>query len=272
MKDKFTIGEMSKLHNIPIKTLRYYDDIGLFRAIEVNATNGYRYYSTQQFEQLNAIKYLKFLGLSLKEIKKHIEARDAVSFIELLKEKQEITNQMIKSLHLINYQFTNRINEIEEGLKINVTQEPALKYIPKRVIISIHEPIYSEPEWEMALRKLENITGGNPSLFIGRVGLTVGQSNLMVNRFHEYNSVFVLWEGPLPKNELIRNFAAGDYVCIYYRGNHNQSREYYDKILQFINHKGYRIIGDSIERTIIDEYITRKKDFHLTEIQIPVEI
>lgn len=105
---------MSKLHNIQLK-LRYYDDIGLFRAIEVNATNGYRYYSTQQFEQLNAIKYLKFLGLSLKEIKKHIETRDAVSFIELLKEKQEITNQMIKSLNLINYQFTNRINEIEEG-------------------------------------------------------------------------------------------------------------------------------------------------------------
>lgn len=70
----------------------------------------------------------------------------------------------------------------------------------------------------------------------------------------------------------IRNFAAGDYVCIYYRGNRQQSREYYDKVLQFINHKGYRIIGDSIERAPLLMNILREKDFHLTRIQIPVEI
>jgi DNA-binding transcriptional MerR regulator len=29
MKDRFSIGEMSRLHNIPIKTLRYYDKVGL---------------------------------------------------------------------------------------------------------------------------------------------------------------------------------------------------------------------------------------------------
>lgn len=81
MKNRFTIGEMSKLHNVPIKTLRYYDEIGLFKPIKVDKCSGYRYYSTEQFEQLNTIKYLKFLGFSLKEIKKHLETRDVRDFI-----------------------------------------------------------------------------------------------------------------------------------------------------------------------------------------------
>jgi len=55
MKNRFSIGEMSILHNVPVKTLRYYDEIGLFKPIEVDSNNRYRYYSTEQFEQLNTI-------------------------------------------------------------------------------------------------------------------------------------------------------------------------------------------------------------------------
>ncbi|HEY3425419.1 MAG TPA: MerR family transcriptional regulator [Negativicutes bacterium] len=272
MKNKFTIGEMSRLHSIPIKTLRYYDGIGLFKAVEVDGNNGYRYYSTEQFEQLNAIKYLKFLGFSLKEIQKHMETRDVASFITLLKQRQQITNNMIKNLRLVSDQFSNRISEIEQALNINVVEEPVLRYIPKRAIISIDEHIHSEPEWEMALRKLENITGGSPSLFIGRVGLTVAKKNIIDSRFDEYNSVFILWEEPFVENKFVRYFSEGNYACIYYRGNHSISKEYYVKVLQFISSKGYKINGDSIERTIIDDYITREKSLHLTELQIPVRI
>ena len=254
------------------KTLRYYDDIGLFKAIAVDGNNGYRYYSTEQFEQLNAIKYLKFLGFSLKEIRKHMETRDASSFITLLKQRQEITNNTIKSLSLINNQFSNRISEIEQALQIKVVDEPTVRHIPERAIIRIDEHIRSEAEWELALRKLENIVGGSPSLFIGKVGLTVAKENIATGKFHEYSSVFVLWEGPLVENECVRCFGEGNYVCIYYRGNHSISKEYYEKLLQFINVKGYTIDGDSIERTIIDDYITREKGLHLTAIQIPVKI
>lgn len=272
MKNRFSIGEMSKLHNIPIKTLRYYDDIGLFKAIAVDGNNGYRYYSTEQFEQLNAIKYLKFLGFSLKEIRKHMEIRDARSFITLLKQRQEITNTTINSLQLINTQFSNRISEIEQALQIHVVEEPILRSIPMRPIISIDEHIRSEAEWELALRRLENVVGGSPSLFIGRVGLTVSQANISARKFHEYSSVFILWEGPLVENQFTRYFEERNYACIYFRGNHSVSKGYYEKLLQFISKIGCQVDGDSIERTIIDDYITREKNLHLTEIQIPVKI
>ncbi len=272
MKNRFTIGEMSKLHNVPIKTLRYYDEIGLFKPIKVDKCSGYRYYSTEQFEQLNTIKYLKFLGFSLKEIKKHLETRDVRDFINLLKKQKQITDDTIKRLGVISNQFSNRITEIEQSLKVKNVGEPMLMHMPERTVISTDGQIRSEPEWELALKKLENLVGGNPFLFIGKVGLTVDKANLQKNKVDEYNSVFVLWEDFVEEPGLIRRFKEGDYACIYYRGNHGSSKRYYDKLLQFVDAQGYAIDGDSIERTIIDQYITIDPNMYLTEIQIPVKI
>lgn len=62
MKDLFTIGEMHKLFAVPVRTLRFYDEIGLLRPERVDPRTGYRYYSAGQFERLNTIKYLRALG------------------------------------------------------------------------------------------------------------------------------------------------------------------------------------------------------------------
>ena len=80
-KPYFTIGEISGLYNIPVKTLRYYDSVGLFKPEKVNPDNSCRYYSIEQFEMLNSIKYLRHMGLSIKDIKKHIKTKDSGSFI-----------------------------------------------------------------------------------------------------------------------------------------------------------------------------------------------
>ena len=49
MKKYFTIGEMSKLHNISIETLRHYDRFGILKPEYINEKTGYRYYSTKSF-------------------------------------------------------------------------------------------------------------------------------------------------------------------------------------------------------------------------------
>ena len=62
------IGEFSRLSQIPVSTLRYYDDIGLLEPVDVDGLTGYRYYSAEQLPKLNRITVLKDLGLSLTEI------------------------------------------------------------------------------------------------------------------------------------------------------------------------------------------------------------
>lgn len=271
MKNRFSIGEMAKLHNIPIKTFRYYDEIGLFRPIEVNEENGYRYYSTEQFEQLNTINYLKFLGLPLKVIKDHLENREIDCFLELLKEQKQMTEKKIKELELIKFKFEKRIKEIEEATDITELEVVTIKKIPERKIISLKERICSEPKLELSLRKLENLSQKTATIFIGKVGLTVSTNNLKKMKFDEYNSIFILLEEEnFPELHFEEKLKEGEYASIYYRGDHSDSPKYYKMILEFLKRNCYKITGDSIERTIIDQFISRSKEDYLTEIQIPV--
>jgi effector-binding domain-containing protein len=62
------IGEFSRLSQTPVSTLRYYDDIGLLKPVEVDSLTGYRYYAAEQMPKLNRVSALKDLGLSLTEI------------------------------------------------------------------------------------------------------------------------------------------------------------------------------------------------------------
>ncbi|GAA0722534.1 hypothetical protein GCM10008905_14140 [Clostridium malenominatum] len=60
----------------------------------------------------------------------------------------------------------------------------------------------------------------------------------------------------------------GVYATIRFNGTHNSSHVYYDKLLKYIEEKGYTIIEDSIEITLIDYGLTTEKSEFITEIQI----
>ncbi|RID88399.1 MerR family transcriptional regulator [Peribacillus asahii] len=270
MKNRFSIGEMARLHNTTIKTLRYYDEIGLLKPIQIDINNGYRYYSTEQFEQLNTIHYLKELGFSLKEISGHLQHRDINGFLALLEKQKVITEIKIKELERIRRRFQNRINDIKLAGRIKQLGVVTIKDMKERRIVRLNETIRSEPELEISLRQLENMSNMSSSIFIGGVGFTVSISNIINTKFDEYNSIFILVEDDI-QSSLVTTLQEGKYACIYYNGNHNDSPEHYRTLLNWIYHNGFQIIGDSVERTIIDHYISGSKDDYLTEIQIPIE-
>ena len=62
------IGEFSKLAQVSVKTLRYYDELGLLRPDWVDRYTSYRYYTLQQLPRLNRILALRELGFSLVQI------------------------------------------------------------------------------------------------------------------------------------------------------------------------------------------------------------
>ncbi len=69
MPVQYRIGEFAELAGVSIKTLRFYDEIGLFRPAGIDARTRYRHYLPQQLEQLASIIALKDLGISLSEIR-----------------------------------------------------------------------------------------------------------------------------------------------------------------------------------------------------------
>ena len=56
------IGDFSRLSQVSVKTLRYYDEVGLLKPTQVDQVSGYRYYSVAQLRQLPGLSDLVYLG------------------------------------------------------------------------------------------------------------------------------------------------------------------------------------------------------------------
>ena len=91
---RLSIGEMSKLSNVSIQTLRYYDQIGLFKPAFVDNSSGYRYYNIDQLFYLDIVKYLRHLELPLKQIKQ-IVALPPAQLNELLENRSSLIDAKI---------------------------------------------------------------------------------------------------------------------------------------------------------------------------------
>lgn len=62
----YHIKEAAQLSGVSVKTLHYYDKIGLL--VPLKSENGYRTYSQEDLERLQVILYYKYLGFSLEKI------------------------------------------------------------------------------------------------------------------------------------------------------------------------------------------------------------
>jgi len=63
------IGDFAKIFDISIKTVRYYESIGLIVPGYIDFYTGYRYFNDENIKRMEEIIALKELGFSLDEIK-----------------------------------------------------------------------------------------------------------------------------------------------------------------------------------------------------------
>ena len=145
----YKIGDFSKVTNTPIKTLRYYDEIGLLKPSYIDYFTGYRYYEKNQINIIREIRALKDINLSLKEIKQYLETRD----MNIILEKEKEFKMKIEAIK--NYVNKPNIKIIEgnyddyvkyNGLK-NKNNLPALEIrdnVAKYLMIFDGEELYSD--------------------------------------------------------------------------------------------------------------------------------
>lgn len=100
MKDKYySIGRVSEICNIPIKTLRYYDKINVMVPNLRQENNNYRYYSHDQMVRLFIIKRLRYLGFSLEEVKNILKENDIKNIEVIVEEKRNSIKAEIDELN-----------------------------------------------------------------------------------------------------------------------------------------------------------------------------
>ena len=68
----YKIGDFAKKTGVNVKTLRYYDLIGLLKPSYIDNFTNYRYYTDDELELFKKIELLKKLGFTLEEIKTNL--------------------------------------------------------------------------------------------------------------------------------------------------------------------------------------------------------
>ena len=102
-----TVNEVNKLTGVSVRTLQYYDTIGLLKPVEYTES-GYRLYDDTSLERLQQILLFKELEFPLKEIKKII---DAPNF-----DRNKALEQQIELLTMKKEHLENLIN-VARGIK-----------------------------------------------------------------------------------------------------------------------------------------------------------
>ena len=73
---KMQINEFAKLTGVSVRTLHYYDEIGLLKPAEIDKWTGYRFYDEISLEKMQQIMFYRELDFSLKSIMKILSSPD----------------------------------------------------------------------------------------------------------------------------------------------------------------------------------------------------
>ncbi len=153
--ERYSIGEFSKKTATTIRTLHYYDELGLLKPSYVTE-KGRRFYTNHDFVILQRILTLKFLGYSLEQIKEFFQKetwdlKDTLSFQrkEMIKKKEHIEN-VIKALDRALHVLEDR-KEIVPSVFITLINTIQMEHVQKEwlkgyIDEELVEVIYDVPE------------------------------------------------------------------------------------------------------------------------------
>lgn len=124
MNEVYSIGKLAKISNITVRTLRYYDEIGLLNPSNKTA-GGHRYYTDQDITKLQQIITLKELGLQLETIQefiknKEMELRELLQLrLKMIRVEREKIDQMERTiLSLLDLAYLEKNTNWEDLIEV----------------------------------------------------------------------------------------------------------------------------------------------------------
>lgn len=141
----FRIGEFSKLTQVSVRMLRYYDEAGLLKPAEVDRWTGHRLYSVEQIPRLDRIRYLRDSGFLISEIALALEMDDHALLVSLNKKCLEIEQAIQKEQERL-LKIAVAKEEIQ-GSKSELHYHISMKSIPACQVLSLRRTVptyYSE--------------------------------------------------------------------------------------------------------------------------------
>ncbi|GEM48900.1 MerR family transcriptional regulator [Deinococcus cellulosilyticus] len=135
MQDQLTISRFAFLTGLPPKTLRYYDEIGLFKPERVDDLNGYRYYSASQIGPAGRIRMWREIGLPLEAIRELLVRPEGAQ--EVLRQHEHRLREEIESRE----RSLRRLQQIleEDTMQYRIEHLPTLQTLTIRTHLKVPE-------------------------------------------------------------------------------------------------------------------------------------
>lgn len=267
----FRIGEFANFIKVPIKTLRYYDEIGIFKPVKVDDETGYRYYSAGQLPLLNRILFLKDIGFSLNQISyiisNNLSSKDLIDMLNLKdmeigesikieQERKRKVNSLIKML-----------NEEDSIMKYDVI----MKQVPPVMGACLRDTVKNYGDqghlWGELVAHIEK---NNSKVLPGCMVLYYdpGYKESQVDI-----EVVEMISNPIPSTDRIkyREIEGVLMASTIHKGSYETLSQGYNAILKWIEENGYVPCGPNREIYIEGEWSVKSVDDYITEIQVPVK-
>lgn len=265
-----SIGMFSKMNKVTVKTLRYYDEIGLLKPAYVDEFTGYRYYSTEQLVLMNKILSLKQLSFSLQEMVEVLKGQ--VEVVDVLMKKQEEVQERLKEDKEMLERIENHIKLINGEMKME-QYDVIIKELPEVIVASMRRTI---PNYDA----LFTIVPQQMAPEMKRVGCKTIFPEYCFNIYHdgEYKETNIDVEICEAVTEIkddtdlltFKKINAVSAACTLHKGSYSTIGKAYTQLIKWIEKNGFEIVGSPRESYIDGIWNKDSEADWLTEIQIPI--
>lgn len=263
-----TIGQMSKVCGVSVKTLRHYDKIGLLRPQKTDAANGYRYYQDSQIGSMLLIGRLKRYGFSLTEIQNLLTIPDSRELLRQLhhqrfrlERQMEHISIMIREMgyHLEEFERTGDIMSYQNNYEIQIKEAEEQVLVTLRQKMSVEEfGVYYGRIYEKIARERLNVNGVVMAIYHDQ-------------EFDPAYSDIELGVGIRERDKA--DFILPGHLCAstIHRGAYSGLPDAYGAIVSWINANGYKMNGMPYEIYLKTQFDNLPPEEWVTEIFFPVK-
>jgi effector-binding domain-containing protein/DNA-binding transcriptional MerR regulator len=267
------IGDFSKLSRVSIKTLRYYDEMGLLKPIEIDRFTGYRYYSVSQLPRLNRILALKDMGFSLEQVAQVLNEGVSIEQLRgMLRLKRAELQQQIADEQAQLARVEARLNDIAmEGTMPDY--DVVIKQVGPQLVASVRDTLPSYPAVGSLFDEVYGYLARSGVNGFAAVGAAIWHDD-------EYKTsdidgeAAVFLKQPIPEGGRVKVYElpGATMASVVHKGAYNTFNRAYEAVLRWIEANGYRITAPSREVYLYCTQPVRQDDeSYVTEIQFPVE-
>ncbi len=127
-----SIGEVSKMKGVGVKSLRYYERIGILKPAYVNPSSGYRYYSMRQLAEIDIITTCIDLGIPLRRLRFYMDENDSMDLVALLEWGHDVAVENARRAEVTLNQWSNYLAEAQTQKALNASEGLYERTMPDR--------------------------------------------------------------------------------------------------------------------------------------------